>query len=389
MRGICVVTGLAMALGVPAVVLAQADEQTVESTGSAGVVNGDVPAAKERARKDALRTAVEQVAGAKITSVTSVKDFQLVSDQVTSQVDGLVKSYKVLEEKNEGGVFTVKVSAVVSKSAAMDAFSLALLEAGRPKVAFLIAERMAGSTDFSTGNQERGKTENMLIEYMQERGLSVVNLAGLGGVNLSGIASSGDLTAADAEKLAEKADAQFVVVGKVVGVDAGNVMTLQGFRSYQMSLTFQMFSTSTHEVVAATSKSGTVPCISPNLAPISCARAYKDRVVEPAAQDLMVKAAKWFVRSNVTGAKRVQVIANVPGGYGALTKFIKALQDDVRGVSSVNQRSFTKGRAVLDVELEGGDTNALAAELASKKVGGAAIEVTGVNTDKLEIEIKK
>lgn len=389
MRGIWTLTGVAMALAVPALVQAQAaDETTVETSGSAGVVNNDVAGAKDKARKDALRNAVEQVAGAKVSSVTSVKDYQLVSDQVTSQVDGLVKSYKILEEKNEGGVVTIKVSAVVSKAQAMDAFSLALLEAGRPKVAFVIAERMAGATDFSTGNQERGRTENMLIEYLQERGLSVVNLAGLGGVNLSGVATSGDLSAADAEKLAEKADAQFVVVGKVDGKDAGNILGTQGFRSYNMSLSFQMFSTSTHEVVAATTKSNVIPCISPNLAPLSCSSLYKARVVEPAAQDLMAKTAKWFVRSNVTGNKRVQVLVSVPN-FGALGKFEKGLQEDVRGVASVTRRSFKNNKAVLDIELEGGDTNYLANELSTKKIGGATVDVTGVNTDKLEVEVKK
>lgn len=391
MRGIWTLSGMALALSTvaaPAVVLAQADEQTVEATGSAGIVNGDVAGAKEKARKDALRNAIEMVAGAKVSSVTMVKDYTLVSDAVASQSEGLVKSYKILEEKTENGAAVIKVSAVVSKAAAMDAFSLALLEAGRPKVAIIIAERMAGATDFTTGNQERGKSENMLIEYLQARGLSVVDLAGLSGVNLSGVANTGELSAADAEKVAEKADAQYVLIGKVVGIDAGNVMQTQGFRSYQMSMSMKMFSTSTHEVVATVTKSNVVPCITPNLAPLSCSSLYKSRVVEPAAEDLMAKTAKWFVRSNVTGTKRVQLMVTVPN-FGALGKFEKGLQDDVKGVTTVTRRSFNKNKAVLDVELEGGDTNYLANELSTKKIGGASVEVTGVMTDKLEAEVKK
>ena len=389
MRGVWMYTGLAVTLGMvsaPGVVRADDDAKTVEATGQAAIVNGDVGGARDRARKDALRNAVEQVAGANVTAVTTVKDYELISDAVSAQTDGLVSSYKILKEENKDGAVKITVSAVVSKAKAMDAFSLALLEAGRPKVAFVIAERMAGQTDFSVANGERGKTENMLIDYFQQRGLTVVELGGLTGINLNGAASSGELSAADAARIAEQADAQYVVIGKVVGVDAGPVM-VQGLRSYNMSMTLKMFSTSTHIIVATTTKSNAIPCVSPNLAPLSCYSLYRNRVVDKGAQDLLEKTSKAFIRDSVTGSKHVQVLVAV-SSFGTLRNFIKGL-DDIRGVNKVQQRSFKSGRAVLDIELEGGDVNYLATELSSKKVGGSSVEVVGVNTDKLEIELKK
>jgi hypothetical protein len=390
MRSILVLTGFAVALSThPAEVRADGDAKTVETEGKAAIINGDVAGAREKARKDALRLAVEQVAGVKTEAASVVKDYTLVSDTIRSTADGLVESYKVLEEKavDNNTVYSVKVSASVTKSKAQDAFSLVLLESSRPKVAFIIAERMAGQTDFTTGNQERGKTENMLIDYFMERGLTVVDYGGMVGMNLSGVASSGELSAADADRLAEKADIQYVVVGKVVGVDAGPVM-IQGIRSYNMSLTLKMFSTQTHEVVATSSKSNAIPCISPNLAPISCSKLYKDRVVDQVGSELLEKTSKAFLRMSVTGNKRVQVRANV-ATFALLQKFIKSLPDEVRGVNQVNQRSFKGGRAVLDIELEGGDVNYLASELSARKIGGTTIDVLGVNSEQLEIEIKK
>lgn len=389
MRSIWALTGLALALAAyPAGVRAQSEDlKTVEAVGQAAVVGGDAAAARDRARRDALRNAIEQVAGAKVSSVTTVKDYQLVSDAVSAKVEGMVKEYKVLEEKNEGGVVSMKVSATISKGMVEDSYPLALMEAGHPKVAFIIAERMAGQTDFATGNQERGKTENMLVEYFIAKGMTVVDFGGAAGLNLLGGNSSGELTAADAERLAEKADAQYMVIGKVVGIDAGPVL-IQGMRSYNMSLTLKMFSTQTNEIVAAVSVSNAIPCISPNLAPVSCSKLYKDRVVEKAAHELMTKTAKAFVKGSISGSKRVQVRATV-GNFAALQKFVKALPDEVRGIASVSQRSFKGGKALIDVELEGGDTNYLAGELAAKKIGGSTIEVLGVNNDQLEIEIKK
>jgi hypothetical protein len=387
MRSVWALAGLALALGVasaPPVAAGPGDEKAVQVVGQAAVVNNDVALAKDRAKKDAFRNALEQVAGVKVQSVTTVKDFQLVSDAVSAKAEGMIKEYKILEEKVEGGVASVKIDAVVSKTVAEDGLPLLLMEANNPKVAFIISERMAGQTDFSLANQERGKTENLLIDYFTSRGMTVVDLAGIAGVSLGG-GSAGELTAADAEKLAEKADAQFIVIGKVVGTDAGPIMNT-GMRSYSMSLTFKMFSTATHEVVATVTKSNAVPCTAANLAPVSCAALYKQRVIEPAAQELMVKTAKAWLKG-VSGAKRVQVLATV-ANFGALQKFITALPADVRGVKSVQQRSFKAGKAVLDVELEG-DTNYLAAELSAKKIGGAAVEVTAVNADRIEVELKK
>ena len=175
MRSVWALSGLALALGVASAPPAAAgpdDTKSVQVVGQAAVVNNDVALAKERAKKDAFRNALEQVAGVKVQSVTTVKDFQLVSDAVSAKAEGMIKEYKILEEKVEGGVASVKIDAMVSKSVVEDGFPLLLMEANNPKVAFIIAERMAGQTDFSLANQERGKTENLMIDYFTQRGMT-------------------------------------------------------------------------------------------------------------------------------------------------------------------------------------------------------------------------
>ena len=390
MRSILAVTGLAVAMAAvsaPGVVLAADSYETVEATGQAAVMGGDEAGAKAKAKQDALRNAIEKVVGSTVRSASSVKDFQLMSDVVSTHSEGVAKDVVYSEEKIAAGVASAKVTAKVSKEFAEDSFYAVMLASNHPKVAFIIAERMAGQTDFSLANQERGKTENMMTEYFIDRGARVVDLGGLTGINLNGAASSGELSAADAEKVAEKADAQYVVVGKVVGVDAGPAI-IQGIRSYNMSLTLKMFSTSTHEIVASTTVSNAIPCISPNLAPVSCAKLYKERVVNLASANLMAKTQKAFMAANVTGSKRVQIRAKV-ANFAALQKFTKSLPDEVRGVTSVSQRSFSGGNAMLDIELTGGDVNYLASELSAKKIGGSTVEVTGMKGDQLEIDIKK
>ena len=368
-----------------AVAHAADDDKSVTVTGTAAIVNNDTKGATDKARKEALRQAVEQVGGVQIQSSTVVKNYMLTNDVVRSQAEGFVKSFEDKEVKCDAQVCNVTVNATVTKSGVQDFYNLLLMQAGHPKVAFVIAERLAGQTDFSLANSERGKTENLLTDYFLERGMKVVDFGGMTGVNLGGTASSGELSAADAEKLAEKADAQYVVLGKVVGVDAGPIM-IQGLRSYNMTVTLKMFSTSTHEVVATVTKSNAIPCITPNLAPVSCMSLYKARVIEPAAQELMNKTAKTFTQ-NMTGEKRVQVRAKV-SKFPQLAAFVKALPGSVTGVKAVEQRSFKDGKATLDIMLDGGDVNYLANELSSKKVGGVSVEVTGLNNDVLEVDLK-
>jgi hypothetical protein len=367
--------------------LADGDEKTVTVTGQAAKNGNDEKGAIDRARRDAMRQAVEQVGGVQIASSTVVKNFAMTSDVVRSQADGFVKSWDgetVNCDKKEGGICSVTGNATVSKSGVQDFYSLLLMQAGHPKVAFVIAERMAGQTDFTLTNSERGKTENLMTEYFIERGMKVVDFGGMTGIKLSGQASSGELTAADAEKLAEKADAQYVVLGTVVGVDAGPVM-IQGIRSYNMTLSLKMFSSATHEIVASVTKSNAIPCITPNLAPVSCMNLYKARVVDAAAQDLMNKTAKAFT-TQATGERRVQLKVKV-AKFPTLNAFVKGLSS-VTGVKDVQNRGFKDGRATVDVQLEGGDVNYLAGELSTKKVGGTSVEVVGVNNDQLEVEVK-
>ncbi|MBI5495409.1 MAG: hypothetical protein HY904_10325 [Deltaproteobacteria bacterium] len=386
MRNKAFISATALALCVATTARAE-DEKTVTVTGQAAIVNGDQKGATEKARRDAFRLAVEQVGGVQLASSTVVKNFMMTSDVVRSQADGFVKAHEDKEVKCDASVCSVTAAVTVAKSGVDSFYNLMLMQAGHPKVAFVIAERMAGQTDFSLANQERGKSENMLTDYFIERGMKVVDFGGMTGVNLSGAAASGELSAADADKLADKADAQYVVLGKVVGVDAGPIM-IQGLRSYNMTFTLKMFSTATHEIVATVTKSNAIPCISPNLAPVSCMSLYRARVVEPAAQELLNKTAKSF-QQQVTGERRVQVRAKV-ASFAALNGFVKALQGGaIGGIKDVQQRTFKDGKATLDLQLEGGDVNYLAGELSSKKVGGSTVEVTGVNNDLIEIEIKK
>ncbi len=63
---------LALAAALPLAASAAEDVQVQEATGQAAVLNGDKPAAREKAIDDALRQAVKMAVGTQVQSVTEV-----------------------------------------------------------------------------------------------------------------------------------------------------------------------------------------------------------------------------------------------------------------------------------------------------------------------------
>ncbi len=117
--------GLTFALiAVFSVISLVAEDLVVTVDGEAG---GTGAAAKGRAVEDALRNAVEKGFGVYIDSVTLSESAVLISDDITARTKGFVRSWELLEEKEMGNAFKVKVRAVVSLDKVWESDSLGLL----------------------------------------------------------------------------------------------------------------------------------------------------------------------------------------------------------------------------------------------------------------------
>jgi len=69
---------------------------------------------RDKAVSDAMRNAVSQACGAHIRSSTTVENFTTLHDAIVSRTEGYIKSYKVINESNNSGLFSVNISAEVS-----------------------------------------------------------------------------------------------------------------------------------------------------------------------------------------------------------------------------------------------------------------------------------
>lgn len=76
-------------------------------TGQAYIENGNLEKANTDARKDAMRTFIESKLGVKVSSTTEVVNSMLVRDSIVTQSDGYVLIKKVIDEKQNGNIYTV------------------------------------------------------------------------------------------------------------------------------------------------------------------------------------------------------------------------------------------------------------------------------------------
>lgn len=86
-----------------------------DAVGSAKIVNGNKAAAREEARRNAYRDAIEKAMGTLVPGMSERNSYGAISGRVFSQASGLVKNFKVTSENIEGDTLTITGSCNVSE----------------------------------------------------------------------------------------------------------------------------------------------------------------------------------------------------------------------------------------------------------------------------------
>ncbi|MBU0638602.1 MAG: hypothetical protein KKB50_07035 [Planctomycetes bacterium] len=101
---------------------------------------------RDDALKQALRKALEQGAGLQLASFTEVENFALARDTIYSRASGVVREYRIIEEKpGPQGTYEMTVEATVRSSvvaAAWGEVQNVLDQIGRPRIMVWIDERI-------------------------------------------------------------------------------------------------------------------------------------------------------------------------------------------------------------------------------------------------------
>ena len=147
-------------------------ERCVNTEAEAAIINSDIPSAKLEAIARAKWSAIEQVVGTEIKAQSFVQNFTLVEDVIKTKAGGIVKSYKIIDQKNTPDSVNVKINACVEPASAREAVSQLGLN---NSIAIFIPARKPGRSGDEF--EETNILSETLIGKLAEQSYKVVDVA--------------------------------------------------------------------------------------------------------------------------------------------------------------------------------------------------------------------
>ncbi|HEX7416019.1 MAG TPA: hypothetical protein VF305_02405 [Smithellaceae bacterium] len=147
-------------------------EKCVNAEAEAAIINNDIPSAKLEAIARAKWSAIEQVVGTEIKAQSFVQNFTLVEDVIKTKAGGVVKSYKIIDQKNTTDSVNVKINACVEPASAREAVSQLGLN---NSIAIFIPARKPGRSGDEF--EETNILSETLIGKLTEQSYKVVDVA--------------------------------------------------------------------------------------------------------------------------------------------------------------------------------------------------------------------
>jgi hypothetical protein len=377
-----------LALAAPAA--AEEGIKVTEATGEAAIVT-DVQAAKAAAKDDAMRNCVQQVATTVVTAATEADQAQLLSDRIYSQSMGYIRKFDVLEEKQDGNVWTMKVRCEVAEGKLdedMMAFGIAYRREGMPRVMVMIAEQAINATEATGWWQGGGNAadlrvmENSFMDRMAKSGFTFVDPEVLSGkVKLEVIGA--DPNAQQAREIGSLAGAEIVIVGRAIAKPLGTIALDNGtFYSAVANVSARAVETKTGRILASAEFTGKA---GKGFEQTTAGRNALSEGGRQLAADLFSKIGKvWAGRYS---SRSVELIVKGVDDFGKVNAFKTALINGVKGVKAVELRSMDDGKADLEVTLAG-KAEEFAADLSTRKLAGFTVKVKKVTQGSIEVEIK-
>ena len=151
---------------------ARSQEKCVNAEAEAAILNNDIPSAKLEATARAKWSAIEQVVGTEIKAQSFVQNFTLVEDVIKTKAGGVVKSFKVIDQKNTADSVSVKINACVEPASAREAVSQLRLN---NSIAIFIPARKPGRSGDEF--EETNILSETLIGKLTEQSYTVVDVA--------------------------------------------------------------------------------------------------------------------------------------------------------------------------------------------------------------------
>jgi hypothetical protein len=388
-------TNLALALALALLALcgaARAEDriQTTEATGEAAIVD-DPLAASARAKDDALRNCVQQVATTIVSAATETDQAQLLSDKIYAHSVQYVRSFETLESRQDGNVWTTRVRCQVSEGKLDEdllAFGIAYRRAGMPRVCVLVAEQAIDATQATGWWQGGGNAadlrvvENAFMDRMAKSGFTFVDAEVLSG-NVKREAIGADPNVAQAREIGVKSGAELVVIGRAIAKPFGETPLDGGtLFSAHASVSVRAVRTDTGAVVSAVEFTTTSGAAFERTA---AGRAALSEAGRQLGREIFSRVGQVWTTEQ-SGTRRIAMNVTGVSDYARLAAFKGALVKSIRGVKDVQERSMGDGQAELEVTIAG-TSEGLATDLTTRRFQGFTVKIRKRTPSLIELEL--
>lgn len=373
----------------PAAAFAQ-DEVTVQSTGMGVIVAGDAAKARDDAVKDAQRKSVEQAMGTMISAQSVVENAMLIEDRIYSKTQGYIQSYNIVSEGESSSlpnVYEVTIQATVSAGELKDdlvALGILIGQKGNPRIMAIIDEMNLSDHHYVRDGYNLNTAEQVIQEELRAKGFPFVdqqtafrNMK----ASVQQAAMQGDANSAAA--LGRQAGAEVIITGKAVSKKADVAAPLGGMISIQANVNLRAIRADNADIIGTAAEHAAQVHIDEITGGVLAIQ----KATRSAVDNLADKIIKTW-KQDIASGMRVQVTFYNVRSFADLNDLKFVLQDYVRGIKSIDQRTFENGIAVFDVETTSTGQD-IAAALVARENPTFEFQERSVSTNNVEFNVSK
>lgn len=363
-----------------------------QATGYGTVFDNDVALARDRAIDDAMNKLVKDKLGTMVSGSALVQDFQLIESIVEAKSTGMVRNWKIINEKTDGGTHIVTIEGEVYPAAVNETIKATLQNYGRPKFMVLMTETFEGRRN----TPGMTVTELTMMQIMGNAGFEFVDsqmtqqLVQRENARMAN-AMMGNISEDVQNLLLNDVGAEVIIIGQTSTSDqtAAATQYARNMQSKQAIVNLKAIDVYTGRVLATVSSNAPGMHIDANtaskMAIQRCLESIKvlgknDDDGNFQSGDFMNQITRKFLEA----ATRRMIMINVVGlDYANLTKFRNLLEQRIRGVNKVYPRGQAGNTAKIEIEFAG-KTNDFADELNAKAGNfGFSVEIKEVYPNRI------
>lgn len=342
-------------------------DKEVIAKGCSPIKDGNTASARESAKKDALKQAIEQVVGVFIDNRIRVEKGLLIEDRIYSKSQGYIKKYEVLEEETNNNDYCLNIKALVSQESIKDdleAICLLQEQMNYPRLMILIGPEGKGA------DEAAGSARTELERIFSEKCFNLIDPAASERLNQDS-ASLRDLAqnATSAARIGLENHADVVVLGTISLLQTGKTNT--GILTSRTSLKIRVIDPTTAKLFFSKEDQETGQGFSDKEAMTATGK----KVALKVSDYLIDHILEWWRDTSQTGNLLRVTLTNVEDYNDAVT--FEDVIKDLTGVTNLSEKSYGDGVLECDVRYVGNksDFQKAVCDQMKKKTGFENINV--------------